>query len=82
MSIVHLGPKCAYYLRRNARPLSLVVVAVTLASCGLSRQQLSRSAPNFVFVLADDMGWGDASYNNDSSTQHHPGAGNRSWLVP
>lgn len=34
---------------------------------------------SFVFILADDMGWGDPSYNNASANQHHPGAGGVQW---
>jgi len=37
----------------------------------------SKSLPNVIFVLADDMGVGDVSYNQDQ--QHHPGAGNTTW---
>ena len=33
------------------------------------------SKPNFILLMADDMGWGDVSYNNVSSRVHQPGAG-------
>jgi len=32
--------------------------------------------PNFLFVLTDDMGWGDVSYNQE---KHQPGAGGVHW---
>ena len=37
--------------------------------------------PNFILLLADDIGWGDVSYNNVSSRIHQPGAGNKTFRV-
>ena len=36
--------------------------------------------PNVVFVLADDMGWGSASYQAEDSKQFQPGAGGTKWV--
>ena len=36
--------------------------------------------PNVVFVLADDMGWGSASYQAEDSRQFQPGAGGTKWV--
>ena len=36
--------------------------------------------PNFVFVLADDIGFGDVSFNNVSSRIHQPGAGGQTFV--
>ena len=34
--------------------------------------------PNILFVLTDDMGWGDVSYNKEL---YQPGAGGKNWTV-
>eukprot|EP01061_Rhynchopus_euleeides_P019798 TRINITY_DN32486_c0_g1_i1.p1 TRINITY_DN32486_c0_g1~~TRINITY_DN32486_c0_g1_i1.p1 ORF type:complete len:690 (+),score=197.09 TRINITY_DN32486_c0_g1_i1:43-2112(+) len=36
------------------------------------------ATPNFLFVLADDMGWGDVGFNKE---YHQPGAGGVNWTV-
>ena len=35
----------------------------------------SLSKPNFILLMADDMGWGDVSFNNVTARIHQPGAG-------
>merc|ERR1719253_1682539 len=37
-----------------------------------------QSLPNILFVLTDDMGWGDVSYNKEYL---QPGAGGKNWTV-
>ena len=40
----------------------------------------SARQPNILFILGDDMGYGDIGYNNNPGRQYIPGAGNRTWL--
>lgn len=39
---------------------------------------LASSKTNILFVLTDDMGWGDVSYNEE---KYQPGAGGETWKV-
>ena len=36
--------------------------------------------PNFVLLMADDIGWGDVSYNNVTGRIHNPGAGGQRFV--
>ena len=56
--------------------------ALRAAGCSAADVQLfcaagwgDPSRPNIIFVLTDDMGWGDFSYNNVSQRFAFPGAG-------
>ena len=40
---------------------------------------LAAAKPNFILLMADDIGWGDLSYN--AGRAHNPGAGNESYVV-
>ena len=53
---------------------SASMILPLLAAAGCSAAEL----PNFLFLLADDMGWGDVSYNKD---YYQPGAGGKDWIV-
>ena len=52
------------------------LVAATAAVTGAAA---APSPPNIVFVLMDDVGWGDFSYQNVSARQYQPGAGGTRW---
>lgn len=49
----------------------------SLAACILMAQA-DKSLPNILFILTDDMGWGDVSYNKE---MYQPGAGGKKWTV-
>jgi len=65
---------------------TLIVLAASYAA-GTSFEQTGTTfrrgtgagkLPNILFVLADDMGWGDVSYNTE---RLQPGAGGGNWTV-
>lgn len=49
--------------------LSIIVLGVLLTSCSISKKQ-EETKPNIIFILADDLGYGDVScYNENSKIQ-------------
>ena len=53
----------------------VVLVALSMTVRAAASPELAASRPNIIHVLADDMGWGDWSYNREYV---QPGAG-RPW---
>lgn len=58
-------------------------VALLVAGCvvagAICGAQAAAAIPNVIFVLADDQGWADVSYQNTSDAQYQPGAGGTRW---
>ena len=52
-------------------PQSMLCISIWLLFCITQATPIPKSSskfPNFVFILADDMGWGDTSYNNGTAS--------------
>ena len=50
-------------------PLSFALIVVT---CGeLAGQETSPTRPNFVFVMADDLGWADVAFHGGNAPTPH-----------
>ena len=45
--------------------LVLAIIYLFMTSCKEKRKQLIPEKPNILFILIDDMGWGDIGYNSD-----------------
>lgn len=57
----------------------MVLSRASLAAAGLTVGHAAEASnPNILFVLTDDMGWGDVSYNTET---YQPGAGGETWTV-
>ena len=62
------------YMRiaRQALPLSMCVMAATWSSLGHALEQVGSDRPNIIFILADDLGWGDVRCNNRDAVFETP----------
>lgn len=56
------------YFLNNGLLLSLIVLVISLESC--QPAETTQQAPNIVYILADDLGYGDLSCNNSDSKLH------------
>ncbi|MGI9543082.1 MAG: sulfatase family protein [Cyclobacteriaceae bacterium] len=50
----------------------LVLSIVFLLSCGNSQTEVENPLPNIIYILADDLGYGDISHNNPNSKIQTP----------
>ena len=53
------------------KSVTLIAVFLHLAACTSVRKEDEKTPPNFVFIMVDDLGWSDLSYNG-SKTYESP----------
>ena len=60
----------ALKLRTNLRNTA-ILAGIILSACTGAKKNMDKSPPNFIFVMVDDLGWSDLSYNG-SKTYESP----------
>ena len=71
---------CSAPARRKDGLTACLAHSMLVCSISAATVDAERPRPNFVFVMTDDQGWGDVSYNNVPSRTHLPGAGGERWV--
>ena len=67
-------------IRCTSDKMSCAAIPTILVSLLSLRAHAAPSPrPNILFILGDDMGFGDVNYNAVPSRQYIPGAGGRTW---
>ena len=64
--------KASFIIVWRSFPTILILIAVFLLGCDKTSPKLDKELPNIIYILADDLGYGDISYNNPDSKIQTP----------